>query len=56
MQRLKKRTIQHSVLLMSFLFGSLQIRSGVAETNKDPDVGLSELIALGIKNNPRHIS
>ncbi len=56
MQRLKKRTIQHSVLLMSFLFGSLQIRSGVAETNKDPDVGLSELIALGIKNNPRLIS
>ncbi|MEC9037653.1 MAG: TolC family protein [Verrucomicrobiota bacterium] len=41
---------------MSFLFGSLQIRSGVAETNKDPDVGLSELIALGIKNNPRLIS
>ena len=56
MQRLKKRTIQHSVLLISFLFGSLQIRSGVAETNKDPDVGLSELIALGIKNNPRLIS
>ena len=56
MQRLKKRTIQHSVLLMSFLFGSLQIRSAVAENSEGPDVGLSELIALGIKNNPRLIS
>ena len=56
MQRLKKRTIQHSVLLISFLFGSLQIRSAVAENSEGPDVGLSELIALGIKNNPRLIS
>ena len=41
---------------MSFLFGSLQIRSAVAEKSEGPDVGLSELIALGIKNNPRLIS
>jgi outer membrane protein TolC len=56
MQRFKNRTIQQSVLLMSIFFGSLQIRSAVAEKSEGPDVGLSGLIALGIKNNPRLIS
>lgn len=56
MQRFKNRTIQQSVLLMSIFFGSLQIRSAVAENSEGPDVGLSGLIALGIKNNPRLIS
>jgi outer membrane protein TolC len=40
------------------LFGLLQIQNGKAETKQEnvDDVGLSELIALGIKNNPRLIS
>ncbi|MDC0048524.1 TolC family protein [Verrucomicrobia bacterium] len=58
MQNLKKKIIQHHLLFLMFLFGLLQIQSGKAEIKKDTatDVGLSELIALGIKNNPRLIS
>ena len=40
------------------LFGLLQIQNGKAEAEQEnaDDVGLSELIALGLKNNPRLIS
>tara|TARA_B100001250_G_C19814910_1_gene797815 strand:+ start:863 stop:2671 length:1809 start_codon:yes stop_codon:yes gene_type:complete len=58
MQSLKNRTMQHSLLFLIILFGLLQIQNGKAETKQEnvDDVGLSELIALGIKNNPRLIS
>ncbi len=50
--------MQHSLLFLIILFGSLQIQNGKAETKQEnaDDVGLSELIALGLKNNPRLIS
>lgn len=50
--------MQHSLLFLIILFGLLQIQNGKAETKQEnvDDVGLSELIALGIKNNPRLIS
>ena len=40
------------------LFGLFHIQNGRAEAEQENanDVGLSELIALGIKNNPRLIS
>ncbi|MEC7357279.1 MAG: TolC family protein [Verrucomicrobiota bacterium] len=50
--------MQHPLLFSMILFGLLQIQNGKAETKQEnaDDVGLSELIALGIKNNPRLIS
>ena len=58
MQSLKNKMIQHPLLFLIVLFGLLQIQNGRAETEQENanDVGLSELIALGIKNNPRLIS
>lgn len=56
MQHLKNKITRHPVLFMIMLFGSLQIQTAVAETKKNSEIGLSELIALGIKNNPRLIS
>ena len=46
------------MLFLIVLFGLLHIQNGKAETKQEniDDVGLSELIALGIKNNPRLIS
>ena len=58
MQSLKNKIIQHPLLFLIVLFGLLHIQNGKAETKQEniDDVGLSELIALGIKNNPRLIS
>ncbi|HIG84646.1 MAG TPA: TolC family protein [Verrucomicrobia bacterium] len=58
MQSLKNKITQHSLLFLMVLFGLLQIQNGKAETEQENagDVGLSELIALGLKNNPRLIS
>ena len=58
MQSLKNKIIQHPLLFLIVLFGLLHIQNGRAEAEQENanDVGLSELIALGIKNNPRLIS
>ena len=58
MQSLKNKMMQPPLLFLMILFGLLQIQNGRAETEQEnaDDVGLSELIALGIKNNPRLIS
>lgn len=58
MQSLKNKITQHPLLFLMILFGLLQIQNGKAEAEQEnaDDVGLSELIALGLKNNPRLIS
>jgi outer membrane protein TolC len=58
MQSLKNKITQHPLLFLMVLFGLLQIQNGKAEAEQEnaDDVGLSELIALGLKNNPRLIS